>query len=475
MNLKEAYAMYKETPNTLHIGFSTFASLRPKNCILAGSSGTHSVCVCTYHQNAKLQISALGVKDIDYKLLIAKSVCERENKDCMMHVCPKCDRGGVKKFVRQLETFKKNEEFTYKQWVSTDRCTIVQVIESSENFLESLSNKVNKLTRHHFVAKAQTRFLKHLKSNLQPNEVIILGDFSENYSYIVQDEVQGFHWENSQCTVHPFVAYYRNNSNTELVHASFCFLSPVTKHETSMVHTFLCTLIAKIKEKCQTVQKVHYFTDGCAAQYKNKNNFSNICYHYADFALNCKWHFFATSHGKSACDGIRGTIKRTVAKASLQRVYNNQILSAEDMYKFCIKHFENKIHFFLITNEAIKEKEELVLNKRFSEAVTITGTQKFHKFIPIDNETIKVFELSCDSEGMEIKIVKPQYVRSKKFQMNPQIGNYVVCSYNSDKWVGFILSYDEEFEDFEIKFLQPRAINKFYYFPEIVDKCNISS
>ena len=116
-----------------------------------------------------------------------------------------------------------------------------------------------------------------------------------------------------------------------------------------------------------------------------------------------------------------------------------------------------------------------MLNKRFSEAVTITGTQKFHKFIPIDNETIKVFELSCDSEGMEIKIVKPQYVRSKKFQMNPQIGNYVVCSYNSDKWVGFILSYDEEFEDFEIKFLHPRGINKFYYFPEIVDKCNISS
>ena len=346
MNLKEAYAMYKETPNTLHIGFSTFASLRPKNCILAGSSGTHSVCVCTYHQNAKLQISALGVKDIDYKLLIAKSVCESENKDCMMHVCPKCDRGGVKKFVRQLETFKNNEEFTYKQWVSTDRCTMVQVIESSEDFLESLSNKVNKLTRHHFVAKAQTRFLKHLKSNLQPNEVIILGDFSENYSYIVQDEVQGFHWENSQCTVHPFVAYYRNNSNTELVHASFCFLSPVTKHGTSMVHTFLCTLIPKIKEKCQTVQKVHYFTDGCAAQYKNKNNFSNICYHFADFALNCEWHFFATSHGKSACDGIGGIIKRTVAKASLQRVYNNQILSAEDMYKFCIKHFENKIHFF---------------------------------------------------------------------------------------------------------------------------------
>jgi len=29
--------------------FSKFASLRPKHCVLAGASGTHSVCVCAIH------------------------------------------------------------------------------------------------------------------------------------------------------------------------------------------------------------------------------------------------------------------------------------------------------------------------------------------------------------------------------------------------------------------------------------------
>jgi hypothetical protein len=37
-----------------------------------------------------------------------------------------------------------------------------------------------------------------------------------------------------------------------------------------------------------------------------------------------EWHFFATSHGKSACDGVGGTLKWLVAKASLQRPYNDQ-------------------------------------------------------------------------------------------------------------------------------------------------------
>ena len=45
MNLREAFATYKSEKNNPLIGFSTFAELRPKNCILAGPSGTHSVCV----------------------------------------------------------------------------------------------------------------------------------------------------------------------------------------------------------------------------------------------------------------------------------------------------------------------------------------------------------------------------------------------------------------------------------------------
>ena len=28
------------------VGFSKFAELRPKECVLAGATGTHSVCVC---------------------------------------------------------------------------------------------------------------------------------------------------------------------------------------------------------------------------------------------------------------------------------------------------------------------------------------------------------------------------------------------------------------------------------------------
>ena len=60
----------------------------------------------------------------------------------------------------------------------------------------------------------------------------------------------------------------------------------------------------------------------------------NQTYHFKDFGIKAIWSFFATSHGKSSCNGIGGTIKRLTAIESLQRVCKDQILTAEDMAKF---------------------------------------------------------------------------------------------------------------------------------------------
>lgn len=55
-NLKEAFAKFKNDYPVNNIGFSMFASLRPKHCVLAGTSGTHTVFVCALHQNVKLMM-----------------------------------------------------------------------------------------------------------------------------------------------------------------------------------------------------------------------------------------------------------------------------------------------------------------------------------------------------------------------------------------------------------------------------------
>ena len=51
-------------------------------------------------------------------------------------------------------------------------------------------------------------------------------------------------------------------------------------------------------------------------------------HHYEDFGVKAKWHYLATSHGKSACDGVGAVVKYQARGANLQRNAGNLITSA---------------------------------------------------------------------------------------------------------------------------------------------------
>ena len=60
-------------------------------------------------------------------------------------------------------------------------------------FIEFLAKKIDLLTAHLYTAKLQARYLSALKENALLSTCIMLADFAENYSMVVQDAVQGWH------------------------------------------------------------------------------------------------------------------------------------------------------------------------------------------------------------------------------------------------------------------------------------------
>ena len=116
---------------------------------------------------------------------------------------------------------------------------------------------------------------------------------------------------------------------------SFCFISDDTEHDVAMVHYIIQIFTEHLKSIIPNIRKIQYFSDGCAGQYKNRKHLYNLCQHLNDFGIDAVWNFFATSHGKSPCDGIGGTVKRVTTRASLQRPKEGQILSPIQMFQFC--------------------------------------------------------------------------------------------------------------------------------------------
>ena len=60
-------------------------------------------------------------------------------------------------------------------------------------------------------------------------------------------------------------------------------------------------LLDNIKVTHPSLTKGHYYSDGCAGQYKNRYNIINLCHHKG---LLAESHFFATSHVKLHVMGL---------------------------------------------------------------------------------------------------------------------------------------------------------------------------
>ena len=73
-------------------------------------------------------------------------------------------------------------------------------------------------------------YLMNQKESLGSETCIIMLDFAENYQYVLQDEIQSFHCNNSQCIIHPVIIYYKDVSNF-LQEKSFNFIPKDLKHD----------------------------------------------------------------------------------------------------------------------------------------------------------------------------------------------------------------------------------------------------
>ena len=448
-----------EKPNPL-IGFSTFASLRPKYCVLVGPKGTHSVCVCKYHQNPKLMISVIGIKDLTYKTLMKKCVCDEniDSMDCMLQKCKKCPgKSGVKSFLNSLESLTERSSITYKQWMGTDRAEMVEINDDIETFIDKLSDSIFSLTRHHIISRKQQEYFKYMKENLPDDELIVIGDFAENYSITVQHEIQSFHWTNIQLTLHPFVVYYNQTVDNvkSLGHKSYCFITEYLKHNSSAVYEFQKQLIEDLLDSGLKIKKIHYFSDGCAGQYKSLYSFTNLCHHLSDFGIEAEWNFFATSHGKNPCDGVGGCLKMAAYRHSLQAEFENHILNAEHFYNV-VKEKCPHVKSILVPAAKIHATEKF-LEKRFKEAMTLVGTRSFHRIVPIDKSKVQAYVYSADKDYQvsTINVNAKSFVQIDSGDLKDcLVGSYVTVLYDKKCYVGIIESISEEFNDYYVKFLE---------------------
>jgi len=302
---------------------------------------------------------------------------------------------------------------------------------------------------------------------LSPGSVIVLLDFAENYSFLIQDAVQGHHWDNSQATLHPFAVYHRDNEGC-LKCLSFCVISDCLKHDTTAVHAFISMLLSHIKQVLPGISKIIYFSDGAASQYKNYKNLTDLYDHRADFQLDAEWHFFATSHGKSPCDGIGGTVKRVTARASLQATVDHQITTPHDMFLWAEKNIDG-IKFFSVTGDNVRDNaKQFDLENRYLKVKTVPGTGSHHSFTPVSNG-LQMRRLSADAIFSVVQFDDGTSLGSIYEDYQP--GQYVACVYDAQWYIGNIVERSDENSDVMVKFMKRSGLKLSWPAESRKDEC----
>ena len=85
---------------------------------------------------------------------------------------------------------------------------LVTVTSTCAECKDTLISTINTIAKHSFLDMCQANFLRAKKESLKVNEIIVLGDFAENYQFLVPNEIQSYHWSKESCTLYQLVVYF---------------------------------------------------------------------------------------------------------------------------------------------------------------------------------------------------------------------------------------------------------------------------
>ena len=350
--ISEAHEIFKQE-SKVEVGLSKFASLRPRQVIPVSLCG-HEVCMCKYHENIGLLLGGLhsvlsGVPKSP-EVLLNTTVCNLHDQTCMDRECSVCE---VEKPVEEL--FKGCDEslpVSYYQWDTSDngRVRKHQVDCTAADAKEDLIAQLQPFGRHVYNIRRQYEELEYLKENLPQGEIIIHEDFAENFQMKPHREIMAAHWSNEMITLFTAVVYLRDHQG-DLQFKSFAVVSDELSHDKSSVYSFNSAILTEAKKETK-VNKVHYWSDGAASQFKNRYNLSSVLFHQEDFGSEASWSFFETAHGKGPCDGIGEEVNRAVWHSILQS--NAVVTSAEEFFE-TTQRVCKKINVLFISEQQVKD------------------------------------------------------------------------------------------------------------------------
>ena len=309
MTIQELYSLFCAEYLGMHIGKSKFAALHPINvCTMAEIP--HQQCLCHYHENVNLLLLSISshvphLTNIprDGEHLIKELCCDILSAACCYHQnCKVCSANLFK--LKYMNDINLDQDVNYQQWSTVDGRTHKNNNNTSLlNVVNILDDKLTKFKKHAYLNKVQKQHFKYLRENLSETSAVIQVDFAKNFQIRNQNEIQSAYFNSQQVSIFTAVVWILNKVE------SFAVITEEVSHDKYVVFLCFSTIFNYLKLSYPQLASIDIFSDGASSQFKQRYSISALAIYAKKYDYFMRWHFFATSHGKGAVDGVGATIK----------------------------------------------------------------------------------------------------------------------------------------------------------------------
>lgn len=151
-------------------------------------------------------------------------------------------------------------------------------------------------------------------------------------------------------------------------------------------------------------------------------------------------------------------MKRLAARASLQKPYNDQIMTPHQLFDWASANIP-AVHFEYCSSDDYKA-EQKKLEDRFMKARTIPGTRKLHSFIPVSKGKLQVKAFSASDSSRE------ERVTSTEDDIPPEsISGFVTCVVDGKWWLACVLHLSPDESQVKLMLLHPPGPSSSFKYP----------
>ncbi|XP_077562549.1 uncharacterized protein LOC144178508 [Haemaphysalis longicornis] len=294
--------------------------------------------------------------------LIAAFLCTPASDNCFLGECDKCPKGES----LTLETLNipEEEDSVVATWESGD---LVKKTLDPSAFLRGLRVSLATWIVHNHIRKTQGAAIHNEKKCEQRGSVVFHFDFAENWTVILPDKVQGYHWHKTQVSIFTCVVMTRKNSH------SFVVASDDVCHDSAHACLALEKIRLWVDDNLPLYSKVTYVSDGAASLFKNRYQLHELG---KSDVPETQWIFSATGHGKNACDGVGGIVKHQATLYNLREPLRNAIQTAKDMVTVLSEKIKG-VHFIYLEGNEVSSYRE-TKKEEWRTVRAFPGIQSWH-------------------------------------------------------------------------------------------------